>query len=226
MLQNNLAVGIDDKADVEEAVRPILMARLGLRHDVDVPLFGELADLVGLRAGNVDAAGARVVGVVDVEHFVVEPHQRAFGDREQLYGNVEIGQPERRLGQTLDVLDIVLDVVAAADAVEGRNETDGIIGFDHRVTPLRIRIIQRRRIILTSLTDVGAHEGRPCDAARVGAALVAALPSLRRDAWQTCQRHGEFTFIVFVVDQLAFEIADVGPHIEMAVAREIEQNGL
>ena len=50
------------------------MARLGLRHDENVPLAGELADLVGLGPRYVDAAGARVVGVVDVEYLVVEPH--------------------------------------------------------------------------------------------------------------------------------------------------------
>ena len=131
MLQDDLAVGIDDEADVEEAVLPVLMARLGLRHDEDVPLARELADLVGLGAGNVDAAGARVVGVIDVEHLVVEPHQRAFGDRQQPHRDVEIGQPERRLGQALEVLDIVLDVVAPADAVEGRNEADGVVWLDH-----------------------------------------------------------------------------------------------
>ena len=38
VLQDDLAVRIDDEADVEEAVLPVLMARLGLRHDEDVPL--------------------------------------------------------------------------------------------------------------------------------------------------------------------------------------------
>src|SRR5580658_11176226 len=131
MLQNDLAVGIDDEADIEEAVLPVLMARLGLRHDEDVPLAGELADLVGLGARNIDAAGARVIGVVDVEHLVVESHQRAFGDRQKPHRDVEIGQPERRLGQALEMLDIVLDVVAPANAVEGRDEADGVVWLAH-----------------------------------------------------------------------------------------------
>ena len=131
VLQDDLAVGIDDEADIEEAVLPVLMARLGLRHDEDVPLPRQLADLVGLGAGNIDAAGARVIGVVDVEHLVVEPHQRAFGNGEEPHRDVEIGEPERRFGQALEMLDIVLDVVAPADAVEGRDEADGVVGLDH-----------------------------------------------------------------------------------------------
>ena len=77
VLQDHLAVGIDDEADVEETVLPFLMARLGLRHDVDVPLARELADLVGFGTGYVDAAGARIIGVVDIKHFVVESHRSA-----------------------------------------------------------------------------------------------------------------------------------------------------
>ncbi len=74
MLKDDLAVRIDDEANVKKAILPVLMARLGLRHDENVPLAGELADLVGLGPRYVDAAGARVVGVVDVEYLVVEPH--------------------------------------------------------------------------------------------------------------------------------------------------------
>ncbi len=155
MLQDDLAVRIDDEADVEKTVRPVLMARLGLRHDEDVPLPGQLADLVGLGTGYVDAAGARVIGVVDVEHLVVEAHQRALGDRQKPHRDVEIGQPERRLGQALEVLDVVGDVVAAADAVEGRDEADCVIGFDHdAITPLRTTPSPRRAARLRSLGEL------------------------------------------------------------------------
>src|SRR5262245_12462538 len=131
VLQDDLAVGIDDEADVEETILPVLMARLGLRHDEDVPFARELADLVGLRARNVDAAGARVIGVIDVEHLVVEAHESAFRNGEQPHRDVEIGEPERRFGETLEVLDIVLDVLAPANAPERRDEPDGIIWLDH-----------------------------------------------------------------------------------------------
>ncbi len=131
MLQDDLAIGIDDETDVEEAILPVLMARLGLRYDEDVPFARELADLVGLRPRNVDTAGARIVGVIDVEHLVVEAHQGAFRNGQEPHRDVEIGQPERRLGQALEMLEIVLDVLAPADAPERRNEADGVVWLDH-----------------------------------------------------------------------------------------------
>ena len=68
-------------------------------------------------------------------------------------------QPERRLGQALDVFDVVFDVVAAADAVESRDEADGIIGFDHRVTPLLIRISSCRLIFVIPGPRVAENPG-------------------------------------------------------------------
>ena len=48
----------------------------------------------------------------------------------------------------------------------------------------------------------------------------------RCDARQARQRHRKFLFIVVLVDKFAFEEADVGLHIEMAVTGEVEENGL
>ena len=131
MLQDDVAVGIDDETDVEKAILPVLMARLGLRHDENIPFACQLADLVGLRPRNVDAAGARVVGVVDVKHLVVEAHEGAFRDSQKPHRNVEVGQPERCFRQALQMLDVVLDVLAPANAPERRNETDGVVWLDH-----------------------------------------------------------------------------------------------
>jgi hypothetical protein len=44
--------------------------RACLRHDENVPFARELADLIGLRARNLDAASAGVIGVIDIEHLV------------------------------------------------------------------------------------------------------------------------------------------------------------
>src|SRR5262249_14777282 len=38
--------------------------------------------------------------------------------------------------EPLEVLDVVLDLLAAADAVEGRNKADGVVWLDHVVSPL------------------------------------------------------------------------------------------
>ena len=42
MLQNDRAVRIDDKADIEEAIGPVLVMRFGLRHDEHTPIAREL----------------------------------------------------------------------------------------------------------------------------------------------------------------------------------------
>ena len=138
VLQNDVAVRIDNEPDVEEAILPVFVTRLGLRHDVDVPLPRELADLVGLGARNIDATRASVVGVVHVEYFIIESHQRAFRNGEQTDRNIKIGKPECRLGEALEVLDVVFDFLAPANAPETGNEADGVIGLDHGL-PLRIK---------------------------------------------------------------------------------------
>ena len=54
--QDDLAARVEDEPDVEVPVRPVGVAGLGLRHDVDVVLPGDLAERVGLRARDVDRA--------------------------------------------------------------------------------------------------------------------------------------------------------------------------
>ncbi len=131
MLQDDGAVRVDDEADIEEPVRPVLMPCLGLRHDEDAPLAGEPAEPVGLGAGNVDRAGPGELDVIDVEHLVVEALERALGDRDQPHRNVEVRQPERRLGQAFQVFEVLRHVLAAADPPEARDQSDRGIGFDH-----------------------------------------------------------------------------------------------
>src|SRR5215471_5457547 len=47
-----------------------------------------------------------------------------------------------------------------------------------------------------------------------------------RDRWQAGERHGQFLLIVILVDELAFEVVDIGLHVEMPVAGHVEQNDL
>src|SRR5262245_1890388 len=49
---------------------------------------------------------------------------------------------------------------------------------------------------------------------------------LSRNGRQAGERHGQLFLIVVLVDELALEVADIGPHVEMAVAGHVEQNGL
>ena len=46
------------------------------------------------------------------------------------------------------------------------------------------------------------------------------------DARQARERRGQFLLVVVPVDELAFEVVDVGLHIEMAVAGKVEQDRL
>jgi hypothetical protein len=45
--------------------------------------------------------------------------------------NVEVRQPKRGLGQAFEMLQVLCDVLAAANAPEAWNQSDGGIGFDH-----------------------------------------------------------------------------------------------
>jgi hypothetical protein len=65
VLEDDLARRIDDEADVEEAVGPVLVARLGLGHDEHVRGARQLAQAIGLGTGNVDGAGPGELGMVD-----------------------------------------------------------------------------------------------------------------------------------------------------------------
>ena len=49
---------------------------------------------------------------------------------------------------------------------------------------------------------------------------------LRRDRRQARERHREFRFVVRLIDQLAGEIFAIGAHVEIAVAAEVEEDGL
>src|SRR5207247_10313214 len=69
--------------DVEEAVLEVGVARLRLRHDERVVLLRDLAEGLGLLAGNVDGALARERRVVEVEDLIVEGLQRALGKSDQ-----------------------------------------------------------------------------------------------------------------------------------------------
>src|SRR5450759_736376 len=140
VLEDDLTVWIDDEADIEEAILPIFVARLGLRHDEHVPLPCKFSDLVSLRPRNIDTTRAGIVGMIDIQHFVIEAHQRALGDREQTNWNVKIGQPEGRLGQALEMLDVMFDLLAPTNTPETRYQADRIVGLDHSF-PHRIKVM-------------------------------------------------------------------------------------
>jgi hypothetical protein len=116
VFQYDGTVRIDNKSDVEEPIRPILVARLSLSHNEHAPAAREAPEAIGFRAGNVDGAGPRELGVIDVEDLVVEALQRALGDGDEADRNVEVRQPERCLGQAFQMLQVLLDVLAAANA--------------------------------------------------------------------------------------------------------------
>ena len=134
MLQDHGAVRIDDESDIEEPVGPVRVARLGLCHDVGAPAAGELPEAVGFRAWNIDGAGPRKLGMVDIENLVIEPLQRTFRYGDEAHGYVKAGQPEGCFGQAFEMLKVLCDVLASAYAPEAGDQSDRGIGFDHAPT--------------------------------------------------------------------------------------------
>ncbi len=72
MLQDHLALWVEDEADVEEAAVPFRMAGFGLSHHVHAVFARDFAERLGLRTRDVDGAGIGELDMVEVHHFVVE----------------------------------------------------------------------------------------------------------------------------------------------------------
>src|ERR1700722_12234027 len=106
MAQNNLALGIEDEADVEETILPVWMARLGLSDDEGVVLAGERTQCFRLAARDVYRALACILYVVEVEHFVVEGLQCAFRKRDQTHRQVQTGEPGGVLAHVGKMLEV------------------------------------------------------------------------------------------------------------------------
>ena len=91
MPQDDLALRIQDEADVEETPGEFRMTGLRLAHQEHVPLPGQRTERVRLRSGDVDRAlpGERLV--IEVENLVVEALQGAFRDGDQPHRQVQAG---------------------------------------------------------------------------------------------------------------------------------------
>src|SRR5262249_30268412 len=107
------------------------VAGFRLCHHEGVPLPGEAAQVIRLRARDVDRALPREPFVVEVEDLVVEALQGAFGDGYEPHRQVHAGQPRRRLDQMRDVLQVHRDLTAVTDAAHGGDQAYGLIGLDH-----------------------------------------------------------------------------------------------
>src|SRR6202034_2178838 len=126
-----------DEADVEEPPGELGVPGFRLSHDERVPLPGQLAQRVRLRTRDVDRALIRVRRVVRVEDLVVEALQGPLGKGDQPDREIKAGQPDRRLDQDRDVLEVDRDLVAVPDAPHGGNQADGLIWLDHVAVPSR-----------------------------------------------------------------------------------------
>ena len=125
------AVRAEDEADVEETPGEFGVAGFRLCHHEGVPLPGEPAQVIRLRARDVDRALPRERFVVEVEDLVVEALQGAFGDGYQAHRQVHAGQPRRGLDQVRDVLQVHRDLTAVTDAAHGGDQAHGLIRLDH-----------------------------------------------------------------------------------------------
>src|SRR5439155_21174236 len=131
VLEDDPAARVDDDPDVEEAVLQVWVAGLRPRDDDRVVLLRDLTERLGLVARDVDRALACEGGVVEVEHLVIERLQRALGEGDETYGQVEARQPGGGLHEVREVVEVDLDVLALADSPDGGDQTDGGVGLDH-----------------------------------------------------------------------------------------------
>src|SRR5215469_18604199 len=119
MLQNDEPVRINDEPNVEEQIGPIRVLRFCFRDDKYVMFAGEEGESVGFGARDIDGAGPRVFGVIDIHDFVVEPLQGTLWDGNQTDRNVEVAEHDGGFGQMPETLQIFADVLAPAHAPEG-----------------------------------------------------------------------------------------------------------
>src|SRR5450755_982121 len=111
------------------------------------------------------------------------------------------------------MLDVVFDLFAPTNTPETRNQANGVIGFDHSF-PLRIQIMPEWQWSADIASAWPGWARRMIGAGSSG------------DARQARERRGQFLLVVVPVDQLALEVVDIGLHIEMAVAGQVEQDRL
>ena len=131
VLEDYLALRVEDEAHVKKAVGPIGMTRLSLRHDEGLILAGNFAECLCLFSRNVDGACSGELCVIEVEHLVVERLQSTFGKGDEPDRKVQAGEPGGRLDEMGQVLQVDLDISPGADAPHGGDETNSRIGFDH-----------------------------------------------------------------------------------------------
>jgi len=97
MLQDDLAFRVQDEPNVEKAIREIGMTRFGLGDDERIVGPGDLAQLVGFFARDIDRALTCELDMVEVEDFVIEGLECPFWKSDQPDRQIQAGQPGRCL---------------------------------------------------------------------------------------------------------------------------------
>ena len=97
MLEHHLAIRVYGEADIEEAVGEGFVARLGLGHDEQLPLAGEVAQKPRLGAGDIDCHVAGVCHVVEVEYLIGEALESALGHGDEFVRANQDWRSRRRL---------------------------------------------------------------------------------------------------------------------------------
>jgi hypothetical protein len=110
VLEDDLALGIENEADIKKAVFDFGMARFGLRHDEGVILAGDFAQFIRLLAWNVNRALTRKLHMIEVKHFVIEALQRALWKGNEAYRKVETGEPGGGFHQVRKVFEVAANV--------------------------------------------------------------------------------------------------------------------
>src|SRR5262249_4209258 len=116
VLQDDFAGRIQNKSDIEETIFPVGMPRLGLRDYEALILSRDAAERIGFLARKVDRAFTGELGVIEVEHLVIESLQRTLRQSDEPNRQFQAGEPCRCFDKATNVLQVDQDVCAFANA--------------------------------------------------------------------------------------------------------------
>src|SRR5690242_15066871 len=139
MLQDHLAVWIEDKANIEKAIFDLGMTRFCLSHNKGIVLSGNLAELVRLFAGNINGAFSSKLHMIEVEDFIIKGLQRTFGEGNESNRKIQAGKPGSSFDEVREMFEVMFDISAGANPSHRRNESNCSVRFNHSDTPLLCR---------------------------------------------------------------------------------------
>src|SRR5229473_2460659 len=131
MLEVYFALRVDNKADIEIAIRYFWMVRLRLGHNEGIVRLRYLSQCLCLFTGDVDGTFTGKLDVIEVKHFIVEALQSTFGESDQANRQIKTGEPGSSLDEMGEMIQIAFDIGTCANASHSGDESDGSVGLNH-----------------------------------------------------------------------------------------------